>query len=495
MAEVEITAPNGIKWSQPLGLFINGEWVSSSEGKTIPTVSPVTEQEIAAPQAASADDVDKAVKAARAAFKNPTWKNTTGAERAKLLNKFADLVEKNADILAAAEALDSGKPFLGPRSFDVPFSHDVIQYMAGWADKLNGTAVNVGPTRIAYTIKTPVGVVGQIIPWNFVVGSFCMKLAPALACGNTVVIKLSEICPLPGLYLAKLVQEAGFPPGVVNVINGYGYDTGAAVVSHAGVDKISFTGSTATAKAIIKASANNIKRITLETGGKSPAVIFDDADIDSAAVFTHRGIMSYAGQMCFGNSRIFVQEKVYEEFLEKFKAQLSTVSVLGDPFEATTFQGPLISKAQYDRVLGYVKIAKEEGATVYLGGTSPPAGNKGFYVQPTVFTDVKPTMRIFQEEIFGPCVVVVPFKTEEEALELANDSIYGLSSSIYTNNVSRAHRLAREFEAGNVYINGPNFPDVKVPFGGVKQSGIGSENGEEGLEPFYTVKAVHVHLG
>ncbi|KAI2465911.1 aldehyde dehydrogenase, partial [Annulohypoxylon bovei var. microspora] len=460
----------------------------------IPTINPVTEEEICAPQAATGDDVEKAVKAARAAFNHPSWKNITGKERAVFMHKFADLIEQYGDVLATIDVIDNGKAFAKARSFDIPFAVDVLRYYAGWADKINGQTIDCGPNKMAYTVKTPVGVVGQIIPWNLNTAFVGMKIGPAIACGNTVVLKASETCPLSVLFMAKLIKEAGFPPGVVNIINGLGSEAGAALVSHMGVDKVAFTGSTATGKEILRLASSNMKSVTLETGGKTPAIVFEDANLDNAVLWTHLGVMSSAGQMCFANSRVFVQEGIYDAFLAKYKAQVSKVSVLGDPFEKTTFQGPQVSRVQYEKVLGYIQSARDEGATIYMGGEPAPKNGKGFYVQPTVFTDVKSNMKIYREEIFGPCVAIIPFKTEEEALEMANDTTYGLSSCVFTNSVARAHRVAKEFEAGQVYINSSSAPDCRVPFGGTKQSGIGSENGEAGLLPYFYTKSIYINM-
>lgn len=321
-----------------------------------------------------------------------------------------------------------------------------------------------------------------------------MKIAPAIACGNTVVLKLAESAPLAGLYLGKLVKEAGFPPGVINIISGHGREAGSAIASHLDIDKIAFTGSTATAREVLKMAAVNLKNVTLETGGKSPAIIFDDADLDNAAMWTHVGVMANAGQMCTANSRVFVQEGIYDKFLEKYKARVEKVSVLGDPFEQTTFQGPQVSKVQYDRVLGYIQSGRDEGATLFMGGQPAPRDGKGFFVEPTVFTDVKSDMKIYREEIFGPCVVIVPFKTEEEVLEKANDTTYGLAACVFTSSISRGHRVAREFEAGAVFINSSSAGDFRVPFGGTKQSGIGSELGEAGLAGYSYTKSVQVNM-
>ncbi|KAH8646328.1 aldehyde dehydrogenase [NAD(P)+]-like protein [Xylariales sp. PMI_506] len=494
MATVELSAPNGVKWTQPLGLFINNEWVNSSDGKSIPTVNPTTETEICAPQAASAQDVDSAVKAARAAFRDPSWKSLDGTARGLLLLKLADLIEANANLLSSIDTLDSGKPFVINFHYEVKITLERLRYYAGYADKIHGQVMDCGPGKLAYTIKTPVGVVGQILPWNFNIGSFVTKIAPAIACGNTVVLKASETAPLVVLYLATLVKEAGFPPGVINIINGLGAEAGAAIAAHPDVDKISFTGSTATAKEIQRLAAGNLKGLTFETGGKSPAIVFDDADLDNAALWSNFGMMALSGQICSANSRILVQRGVYEAFLAKFVEQVGKVCVLGDPFEQTTFNGPLVSRTQYEKVLGYVESARSEGATIHLGGRGAPRDGKGFWVEPTIFTEVKPHMRVFREEIFGPCVVIVPFDTEEEGLKLANDSTYGLMACVFTNSIARGHRVAREFEAGSVFINTSNALDARVPFGGTKQSGIGTELGEAGLSSYFYTKAVHLNM-
>ncbi|KAK7751044.1 mitochondrial aldehyde dehydrogenase [Diatrype stigma] len=488
--EVALEAPNGVKWTQPLGLFINNE----------------TEEVIAAAHAATADDVDKAVRAARAAFQDKSWKHLSGTERAVPMNKLADLLETDAhaDALASAQALTTGMPYAVARGRVVPTAAATLRYYAGWADKIHGQTIDAGRSKAVYTVRTPLGVAGQIVPWNFTPVSEAAKLGPALACGNTVVLKVSEVAPLAGLYLAGLARAAGFPPGVVNVVSGRGGEAGAAIAAHPGVDKVAFTGSTATAREVLRLAAPTLKNVTLETGGKSPAVVFDDADIDNAAVWTHRGVMALAGQMCSATSRVLVQEGVYERFLARYRDQVEKVSVVGDPFEAATFQGPQVSRAQYDRVRAYIRSARDEGATVYMGGGDAESagvgpqlssGNKkGFFVEPTVFTDVKPGMRVYREEIFGPCVVVVPFRTEEEALAMANDTAYGLSAAVFTSSVARAHRVAREFEAGTVHINAANSNDFRVPFGGTKQSGIGSELGEAGLAAYSYTKSVTVNL-
>ncbi|KAJ9131656.1 Aldehyde dehydrogenase [Pleurostoma richardsiae] len=492
--EVELTAPNGKKWSQPLGLFINNEFVKSSNGQKLASINPATEEEICSVYSATADDIDSAVIAARKAFKNPSWKGLSGTERGALMLKLSELVTENAEILATIEALDNGKPYATALTENVPEFANVMKYYAGFADKNFGQVIDVGPSKMAYTLKEPIGVCGQIIPWNYPLDMAAWKLGPALCCGNTVVIKLAEQTPLSVLYVAKLIKEAGFPPGVVNVINGYGREAGAALVKHVDVDKIAFTGSTATGKEIMKMASGTMKNITLETGGKSPLLVFEDADLELASTWSHIGIMSNQGQICTATSRILVHEKVYNDFVEKFKKTVQEISVVGDPFEESTFQGPQVTKAQYERVLGYIKAGKEEGATVMLGGEPVPQKGKGFFVAPTVFTDVKTSMKIYKEEIFGPCVAIVSFKTEEEAIAMANDTTYGLGAALFTKDLTRAHRVAREIEAGMVWINSSNDSDFRIPFGGVKQSGIGRELGEAGLAAYCQVKAIHVNM-
>ncbi|KAK4661471.1 mitochondrial aldehyde dehydrogenase [Podospora pseudopauciseta] len=492
--EVELTAPNGRKWTQPLGLFINNEFVKSSNEQKLASINPTTEEEICSVYAATSDDIDTAVAAARKAFKDPSWKSLSGTERGALMLKLADLVSQHAETLATIECLDNGKPYTTALAENVPEVVNVFRYYGGYADKNFGQVIDVGPAKFAYTVKEPLGVCGQIIPWNYPLDMAAWKLGPALCCGNTVVLKLAEQTPLSMLYLAKLIKEAGFPPGVVNIINGHGREAGAALVQHPQVDKIAFTGSTATGKEIMKMASATMKNITLETGGKSPLIVFEDADLDLAATWSHIGIMSNQGQICTATSRILVHEGIYDKFTEAFRAKIQEISVLGDPFEETTFQGPQVTKQQYERVLSYIDIGKEEGATVFLGGEAAPQRGKGFFIAPTVFTNVKPTMRIYREEIFGPCVAIASFKTEEEAVEMANDSTYGLGSAIFTRDLNRAHRVAREIEAGMVWINSSNDSDFRIPFGGVKQSGIGRELGEAGLAPYCNVKAIHVNM-
>lgn len=411
--------------------------------------------------------------------------------------KLSSLVEQHAPTLATIETWDNGKPYSVALNEDVAEVIGSLKYYAGYADKLHGQVIDTGPDKLAYTIREPIGVCGQIIPWNYPLAMAAWKLGPALACGNTVVLKAAEQTPLSILYFATLIKEAGFPPGVINILNGYGREAGAALASHEGVDKVAFTGSTATGKEIMKMAAGTMKNITLETGGKSPLLVFDDADLDQAAKWAHIGIMSNMGQICTATSRILVQENVYDEFVKLFQETIKTTSKIGDPFKEETFQGPQVTKAQYDRVLSYIESGKTEGATLAMGGEAykDVGDGKGFFISPTVFTNVKPSMKIFREEVFGPFAVVTSFKTEEEALEKANDTTYGLGSAVFTRDITRGHRVARGIEAGMVWVNSSNDSDFRIPFGGVKQSGIGRELGEEGLKAYTNAKAVHVNMG
>ena len=414
-----------------------------------------------------------------------------------MMLKLASLVEEHSETLATIETWDNGKPY------SVALDEDVrgevagcLRYYAGYADKIHGQVIDTGPAKLAYTIREPLGVCGQIIPWNYPLAMAAWKLGPALACGNTVVLKAAEQTPLSILYFANLIKEAGFPPGVVNILNGYGKDAGAAIASHLDIDKIAFTGSTATGRQIMKMASVNMKNITLETGGKSPLIVFDDADLDQAVKWSHIGIMSNQGQICTATSRILVQDTIYDKFVTLFKERVKSTSKVGDPFKDETFQGPQVTKAQYERVLGYIESGKSEGATLAAGGEAHKDVNgKGFFISPTVFTDVKSDMKIYREEVFGPFVVIASFKTEEEAIERANDTTYGLGSAIFTQNLSKAHRVARYIEAGMVWINSSNDSDYRIPFGGVKQSGIGRELGEAGLAAYTNAKSVHVNLG
>ena len=447
--------------------------------------------------AASADDIDKAVAAARKAFNDPSWRELPATDRGAIMYKFAELIEQNKEMLATLETWDNGKPYSVALNEDLAEVVGAIRYYAGWADKLHGQTIETTPQKFAYTLKQPIGVCAQIIPWNYPLAMAAWKLGPALACGNTIVLKPAEQTPISILKLAELVPEAGFPPGVINFVNGYGKEAGHALASHLDIDKIAFTGSTVTGKQIMKTASVNMKNITLETGGKSPLLVFDDADLEQAAKWAHIGIMSNMGQICTATSRVLVQEGCYEKFIELFKGTVKSTSKVGDPFSDETFQGPQVTKAQYERVLGYIEAGKSEGATLSHGGQAYKnvGEGKGFFIEPTIFTGVKDNMRIYREEVFGPFVVIATFKTEEEALKMANDTTYGLGSAVFTRDVERAHRVASKIEAGMVWVNSSQDSDFRVPFGGVKQSGIGRELGEAGLAAYSQTKSVHVNMG
>ncbi|EEH07077.1 retinal dehydrogenase [Histoplasma capsulatum G186AR] len=494
---IDLTAPNGREYTQPLGLFINNEFVAAKSGEKIISINPTDESEIASVQAAGAEDVDIAVKAARRALKDPSWKCLSATGRGKLMVRLSELVEQHKEILATIEAWDNGKPYTVARDGDCGEVAETLRYYGGFADKVHGSTISTTSAKFAYTLRQPIGVVGQIIPWNYPLVMAAWKLGPALACGNTIVIKAAEQTPLSILYLATLIKEAGFPPGVVNILNGLGKDAGAAIATHPDIDKIAFTGSTATARQIMKMAAANLKNITLETGGKSPLLVFEDADLEQAAKWAHIGIMSNMGQVCTATSRILVQDSIYDKFVTLFKDVVASTSKMGNPFSDDTFQGPQVTKAQYDRVLSYIEAGKAEGATLVAGGVpyKNVGDGKGFFIEPTIFTNVRDNMTIYREEIFGPFVAIASFKTQEEAIAKANDTTYGLGAAVFTRDIKRAHYVASEIEAGMVWINSSNDSDFRVPFGGVKQSGIGRELGEAGLDAYSQTKAVHVNMG
>ncbi|RSL59653.1 hypothetical protein CEP53_005713 [Fusarium sp. AF-6] len=475
---INLQAPNGVEYSQPIGLFINNEFVPSSSGKKLTSIDPATEQEIAAVYAADEQDVDKAVKAAKAAFSK--WKHFDCSERGRLMSKLADLIEAKKELFATVDAWDNSKTYSEAIDGDLVEAVGVIRYYSGWADKTFGQTINTTNQKFAYTIRQPIN-------W---------KLGPALACGNTVVIKAAEQTPLSILILAQLIEEAGFPPGVVNVLSGPGNETGSALVAHPLVDKVAFTGSTATGSKIMEIASKTLKNITLETGGKSPLLVFNDADLEQAINWSHFGIMSNQGQICTATSRILVQEDIYDKFVKAFIEKVKTTSRIGTQWTKESYQGPQISKVQFDKILNYINIGKTEG-TLALGGQPAKVGNsgKGFFIEPTVFVDVQPSARIYREEIFEPVVTITKFKTEQETLDLANDSTYGLGAAVFTTNLEKAHRVAGEIEAGMVWVNSSQDCDPRVSFGGVKQSGIGRELGEAGLEAYSQIKAVHVNMG
>lgn len=493
--EYEVTLPNGLKYSQPSGLFINNEFVKSIDGKTLESINPSTGEVNGAVYAAEEKDIDVAVAAARKAFKS--WKKSTGVDRGKLLYKIVELLqdEKEKELVTSIEAWDSGKTKEQNAQYDIDEVIEVFRYYAGWADKIQGKLIFNNPKKLAYTVHEPYGVCGQIIPWNYPLLMAAWKLAPALAAGNVIVMKSSEITPLSILYFANLFKKAGFPAGVVNIVSGFGATAGKALAAHKDVNKIAFTGSTATGQIIQKLAAGNLKAVTLECGGKSPLIVRADADLDQAVKWAAMGIMSNQGQICTSTSRIYVHEEVYEQFLTLFAAHIKSDYTQGDMFDDKAVVGPQVSQMQYEKILSYLDIGKNEGARVVLGGAPNKEAGKGYYVQPTVFADVKPHFRVVREEIFGPVVAVGKFTTDEEAIELANDCDYGLGASIFTKDITIAHQFAQDLEAGQIWINSSNDSDVHVPFGGVKMSGVGRELGEYGLSMYTEAKAVHVNLG
>ncbi|KAH7011183.1 aldehyde dehydrogenase domain-containing protein [Ilyonectria destructans] len=490
----QLTAPNGHKYDQPLGLFIDNEWRPAKSNEFITVVNPTDETEIVQVHAGGADDIDDAVKAARRALKGP-WSHMSGTERGEMMRKLADLAEKATNDLATIDTWNNGKRFSSAAG-DVSELTGVLRYYAGFADKLYGQVISTTEKKFAYTSVGPVGVCGQIIPWNYPLGMAAWKMGPALAAGNCIVLKPAEQTPLSVLYFANMIKEAGFPPGVINIVNGLGRKAGAALAGHMDVDKIAFTGSTPTGREIVKLAANNLKEISIESGGKSPIIVFEDAEMEQAVKWSHYGIMANQGQICTATSRILVHEKIYDEFVKQFTAEVKKTSKVGDPFAEGTFQGPQVSKAQYERVLSYIETGKTEGATVAIGGKPFTGVNgKGFFIEPTVFTNVSDEMTIYREEIFGPCAVISPFSTEEEAIRRANDTTFGLGAALFTSDITRAHTLAKEIDAGMVWINSSNDSDFRIPFGGVKQSGIGRELGEAGIRAYTSSKSIHVNMG
>lgn len=493
--EYDVVLPDGTKFSQPAGLFINNEFVKSKSGKTIESINPATGEVNGYVYAAEEEDVDIAVAAARKAF--PEWKKVSGVDRGALLFKIADDLEKNRDFYGSLEAWDSGKTRDQNAIYDVDECISCFRYFAGWADKVQGRVIQNDPKKLAYTIHEPYGVCGQIVPWNYPMAMSAWKLAPALAAGNVVVLKSSEITPLSILVWAKAFKAAGFPPGVVNIISGLGATAGAALASHTDVDKIAFTGSTATGKIIQKLATSNLKAVTLECGGKSPLIVRADADIEQAVKWGAVGIMSNQGQICTSTSRIYVHESIYEKFITALKEHVAEEYPQGEMFNGKAVVGPQVSKQQYEKILSYIEIGKDEGARVVLGGEANKEGDlaKGFFIKPTIFADVKPDYRIVNEEIFGPVVAIGKFSTDEEAVKYANQTQYGLGAAIFTKDITIAHTLAGEIQAGMVWINSSNDSDVHIPFGGVKLSGVGRELGEYGLTMYTQAKAVHVNLG
>ncbi|KAI8717104.1 hypothetical protein NCS52_00784900 [Fusarium sp. LHS14.1] len=488
---VKLETPVTGAYEQPIGLFINGKWVESVDKKKLEVVNPSTEEVITSVFEGTEKDVDLAVSAARAAFET-TWKRSTPEHRGRLLYKLADLAEENKELLAAVESLDNGKSINNARG-DVAAVIGCLRYYAGWSDKIEGKTIDIAPDMFHYTRSEPLGVCGQIIPWNFPLLMFAWKIGPALATGNTVVMKTAEQTPLSGLVFTQFIQQAGFPPGVFNLITGTGKIAGAAITSHMDVDKVAFTGSTVVGRQVMKAAAaSNLKKVTLELGGKSPNIVFNDANLEEAVDWVNFGIYYNHGQICCAGSRIFVQEGIYDKFLEAFKKRAQQNKV-GDPFQEDTFQGPQVSQLQYDRIMSYIDSGKSEGATVVTGGSRH--GQKGYFIQPTIFSDVRPDMKIMQEEIFGPVASIAKFKDEAEALEMAHDTTYGLAAAVHTQDLNTAIRMSNALQAGTVWVNCFNLLHHALPFGGYKESGIGRELGEAALANYTQNKSVAIRLG
>ncbi|XP_074570875.1 aldehyde dehydrogenase family 2 member C4-like [Curcuma longa] len=469
-------------------LFINGQFVDSVSGKTFKTYDPRTGEAIADVAEGDVADVDLAVKAAREAFDHGRWPRITAHERGRLMNKFADLVEQHADELAVLDSLDAGKLLSSGKAIDLPHCIHILRYYAGAADKIHGETLKLGGEYQGYTLQEPIGVVGHIVPWNFPSTMFFLKVSPALAAGCTMVVKPAEQTPLSALYYAHLAKQAGIPDGVINVVNGFGATAGAALSSHMDVDKISFTGSTETGRKVMEAAAkSNLKTVSLELGGKSPLIIFDDADVDMAVALARVASFFNKGEICVAGSRVYVQEGIYDEFVEK-AAEAAKSWKTGDPFDPTVQQGPQIDERQFEKVLRYIELGKQEGATLVAGGK--PCGEKGFYIEPTIFTDVKEDMKIFQDEIFGPVMSLMKFKTIEEVIDKANATKYGLAAGIVTRDLNIANRVSRSVRAGTIWINCYFAFDPGCPFGGFKMSGFGRDLGIHAVEKYMQVKSV-----
>lgn len=480
---------------QPVKMLIGGKWVGAASGKTFATFDPSNETVLATVAEGEREDIDRAVVAARKAFERGPWHRMTPSQRGRLLWKLADLIEQNADELALLETLDNGKPIRYTRGIDVPQTIDHFRYFAGWATKIEGDTIPVSvPSMLTSTLREPIGVVGQIIPWNFPLQMAAWKLAPALACGNTAILKPAEQTPLTALRLGELICEAGFPPGVVNIVPGFGETTGAALAAHPDVDKIAFTGSTSVGKKIIHASADNLKRVTLELGGKSPNIIFPDADLSTAVRGALNAIFFNQGQVCTAGSRLFIHASIYDQVVNELSRAAEQLK-LGAGVDPATELGPLISRTQLERVLGYIELGQREGATRTTGGSRPnPEQFPGYFLQPTVFEHVRDEMTIAREEIFGPVVVAQPFEDAQEVAARANASIYGLAAGIWTSDVKNAHTMAMALKAGVIWVNTYNMFDAAAPFGGYKQSGYGREMGHAVLDAYTQTKTVWVNL-
>ncbi|PYS94361.1 MAG: betaine-aldehyde dehydrogenase [Acidobacteria bacterium] len=475
----------------PGRLFIGGQWVESVEGRTFTTLNPATEEPLAEVSEGRSADIDRAVEAARKAFGEGAWPRLAPADRGRILWRLGDLLESHVDEIARIESLDSGKTITEASKVDLPLAADCFRYFAGWAGKIEGETIPVRAPCLSYTLREPLGVVGQIIPWNFPILLAAWKVAPALAAGNTVVLKPAEQTPLSALRLAALAQEAGLPAGVLNVVPGFGPTAGAALVDHPGVDKIAFTGSTAVGQEIMRRASGTLKRLTLELGGKSPNIVFADADLDAAVRGASNGIFYNKGEVCTAGSRLFLEDSLHDSFLDRLQAQTAKLSQ-GDPLDPKTRLGPQVSEAQMNRVLSYIDKGKAEGARLVTGGSRAPG--RGYFVRPTIFDDVRGGMTIAREEIFGPVLSVIRFRDLEEVVRAANDTAYGLAAAVWTRDIKKAHRAARLLQAGTVWVNTYGLYDSAAPFGGYKMSGFGRELGHHGLMEYTQTKTVWVDL-
>ncbi|XP_067461779.1 aldehyde dehydrogenase 1A1-like isoform X1 [Thunnus thynnus] len=474
-------------------LFIDNKWHGSCSGRKIPVYNPATGELLCEVEEADAEDVDKAVSSARAAFQmGSPWRSMDASDRGDLLNRLADLVERDRLLLATLEALDSGKVFLMAYFVDLMATIKTLRYYGGWADKIHGKTIPVDGAYFTYTRHEPIGVCGQIIPWNFPLMMFAWKIAPALCCGNTVVIKPAEQTPLSALHMAALIKEAGFPPGVVNVVPGYGQTAGCAIAHHMDIDKVAFTGSTAVGKLIQKAAGDsNLKRVTLELGGKNPNIVFADCDLEYAVEQAHSGLFFNQGQCCLAGSRVFVEEPIYEEFVRR-SVERAKSKVMGNPLLPGVDQGPQIDQKQFDKIMELIESGKREGAMLECGGST--WGQQGLFIQPTVFSNVTDDMRIAKEEIFGPVQQIMCFRSIHEVIQRANATHYGLAAGIFTNDIDKALTVSSALQAGMVWVNCYNAMSVQCPFGGFKMSGNGRELGEYALQEYTEVKAVTIKI-